>query len=397
MVVMGDFDEFVKPSAVEVPEAPKPRTEATSKAGGGSEKSKGSSKKVKGKSLAEMLMGDEQNPAVFADRMGLDAEMTEKVLVPLLNFLDKYEIGSGIGESPTAQGVMDIGSVVADVAPVIKNAAEYFSGRTQKLGADDEAFLAKIREANEGGMDLFFTEDEVSIGEAVGPEEPAAPAQPAYSGPIPLDSNPFANGVDWAAALSGPEYQTKDTSISATYTEMMPKPDLMIKGLEALAAESGLDPKKVMASDTQAKINRNGSQGSAAENALAAGSAAGLDLGLDSIKAEMNKEKNKQAATSKVQFDNGDLMVPSNVDSYDPLNVPGFTLPPTPLAGLETVDEMANRVGVDLENYEAEETPMEEITEEVEDEPIFELESTESEEITEDEFYGSINFGDEDE
>jgi hypothetical protein len=90
-------------------------------------------------------------------------------------------------------------------------------------------------------------------------------------------------------------------------------------------------------------------------------------------------------------------MVPSNVDTYDPLNVPGFTLPPTPLAGLETVDEMANRVGVDLENYEAEETPMEEITEEVEDEPIFELESTESEEITEDEFYGSINFGDEDE
>ena len=123
----------------------------------------------------------------------------------------------------------------------------------------------------------------------------------------------------------------------------------------------------------------------------------GLDLGLDSIKAEMNKEKNKQAATSKVQFDNGDLMVPTNVDSYDPLNVPGFTLPPTPLAGLETVDEMANRVGVDLENYEAEETPMEEITEEVEDEPIFELVSTESEEITEDEFYGSINFGDEDE
>ena len=50
-----------------------------------------------------------------------------------------------------------------------------------------------------------------------------------------------------------------------------------------------------------------------------------------------------------------------------------------------------------MENYEAEETPMEEITEEVEDEPIFELVSTESEEITEDEFYGSINFGDEDE
>jgi len=394
---MGDFDEFIKPSAVEVPEAPKAKTNTASEASGESKKTGAKSKQPKGKSITELLMGEDQNASVFADRLGLDTEMTEKVLVPLLNFLDKYEIGSGIGESPTAQGVMDIGTVVADVAPVIKNAAEYFSGRTQKLGADDEAFLAKIREANDGGMDLFFQDDEslVSIGEAVGPEEPAAPQQPAYTGPIPLNSDPFANGVDWAKALDAPEYQPKDNSIAATYTQMMPKPDLMIKGLEALAAESGLDPKKVMASDNQSRINRSGSQGSAAENALAAGSAAGLDLGLDSIKAEMNKEKTKQKATSKVQFDTGELMVPTNVESYDPLTVPGFTLPPAPQKGLETVDEMAARVGVDITNYEAEEVEEAEVGET--EEPIFELESVETDESTEDEFYGSINFGDEDE
>ena len=90
----------------------------------------------------------------------------------------------------------------------------------------------------------------------------------------------------------------------------------------------------------------------------------------------MNKEKNKQAATSKVQFDNGVDGFPSNVDSYDPLNVPGFTLPPTPLAQLKLLMRWLTVLEFNLENYEAEETPMEEITEEVEDEPIFELEST---------------------
>ena len=176
----------------------------------------------------------------------------------------------------------------------------------------------------------------------------------AYTGPIPLDSDPFANGVDWAKALDAPAYQPKDNSIAATYTQMMPKPDLMIKGLEALAAESGLDHKKVMASDNQTRINRSGSQGSAAENALAAGSAAGLDLGLDSIKAEMSKEKTKQQATSKVQFDNGDLMVPTNVEAYDPLNVPGFTLPPSPTGALETLEEMQARQEYEDEDEEDE-------------------------------------------
>ena len=56
---------------------------------------------------------------------------------------------------------------------------------------------------------------------------------------------------------------------------------------------------------------------------------------------------------------------------------------------------MATRVGVDIENYEAEEIEQAEVIET--EEPIFELESVETDESTENEFYGSINFGDEDE
>ena len=43
-------------------------------------------------------------------------------------------------------------------------------------------------------------------------------------------------------------------------------------------------------------------------------------------------------------------MVPENLEEYDPLTVPGFTLPPTPISNLETVEEMATREGVNLDN-----------------------------------------------
>ena len=77
---MGDFDEFIKPSVVEVTEAPKAKTTTASEASGESKKTGAKSKQSKGKSITELLMGEDQNASVFADRLGLDTEMTEKVL-----------------------------------------------------------------------------------------------------------------------------------------------------------------------------------------------------------------------------------------------------------------------------------------------------------------------------
>ena len=45
-------------------------------------------------------------------------------------------------------------------------------------------------------------------------------------------------------------------------------------------------------------------------------------------------------------------MVPENLEEYDPLTVPGFTLPPTPISNLETVEEMATREGVHIDDEE---------------------------------------------
>ena len=331
---MGEFDEFIRTEPEEVPKE-EPKVRAPSPSGSNTQLNK---------SLTEMILG-ESSPHQFAEKFGLDEEMTQKVLVPLLNFLDKYEIGSGIGESPTAQGVMDLSTVVADVAPVVKNAAEYFSGRNAALSEDDAAFLAKIRESQGDGMDLFFTEDE-EIGQLA--EEDSTPEEPVYTGVVPIDADPFQEGIDWATILDAPEFKPKDQSFQATYTDMMPKPDLMIKGLEDLAKEAGLDPKKVADSGHQARTN-SGSQVTPEQAALAEGDASGIQLDLTSIREEMDAENKHRERTSKAKF-NSDVMVPENLEEYDPLTVPGFTLPPTPINALETVEEIAAREGINFDD-----------------------------------------------
>jgi len=370
---MGEFDEFVRSAPKEVPPEDKQKSEAKAS-------SKRSASSGKSKSLTELLVGEE-DAHQFAERFGLDEEMTSKVLVPLLNFLDKYEIGQGITDNPTAQGVMDLSTVVADVAPVVKNAAEYFSGRSATLSEDDAAFLAKIRESQGDGMDLFFNEDEdgMEIGEIA--QEPEAPPAPIYTGVVPLDADPFQEGIDWATILDAPEFRPKNSG-SYTYTDLMPKPDLMIKGLDELAKEAGLDPQKVKSSDTQHRINA-GSQATAQQIALAQGDASGIQLDLDSIKEEMAAEKAKQKRTSKVLFDEANnVMVPENIEAYDPLNVPGFTLPPTPQGNLETLEEMNQR--------------MAEMEEEEDDEYEPEVKTPPTEVGTlESDYFGAVSLGEE--
>jgi hypothetical protein len=351
---MGDFDDIIKP----VGDADNPVIDVTAKITD-SPPRKESKKTVPKGSLLELFLKDGEDAATLADRYNLDPEMSQQVLVPLLNFLDKYEIGSEFAGSPTVQGVGDLASIIGDVAPVIKNAAQYFEGRTQALSEEDEAFLAKIREAQGDGSGLFVTDDtvladsdEFSFGESVSDDEDAdldaAASNNDYGGPIPLTANPFADGVDWAEVLDGPEYSTADTG-AYTYTDMMPEPDMMIKGFEELAIAAGLDPAKVAASDTQLKINTS------SENTtdFASGVAPAVEDNLSEIELAMEAEKKKQAASSKIVFDtDNELLTPENLGTYDPLNVPGFDSAPVLNTKFETAEEMAENLGIDLSESE---------------------------------------------
>lgn len=326
--------------------------------------------KAANKSLIDLIMKEGEDASTLADKYSLDPELTQKVLVPLLNFLDKYEIGNEVASSPTAQGLGDLASIIGDVAPVIRNAASYFEGRANNLSAEDEAFLAKIREAQQGSAGGLFLEEgvgesdfnsELSFGVAVdgdgatnhpGVAGVATEINSSYDGPIPINTNPFADGVDWAAVLGAdPSYATPGQSVGYTYTEMMPDSDLMIKGLEDLAREAGLDPSKVASSDTQNKINNKPST-----DAFSAGVTPDTTENLSEIQQAMKKEQARQASQSKVIFGDDGLKTPANITTYDPLNVPGFESPPVLKTKLESAEEIAARAGIDLNAVETVET-----------------------------------------
>ena len=111
------------------------------------------------KSLIEMLT-DDGDIDTLGQKLNLDKEMTEKVLVPLINFLDKYGVGESLSTNPTVARGTDVLSFLTDVAPVVKSAAEYFQGKKQTLSDEDAAFLEKIKEAqNIESLSLFIGDD----------------------------------------------------------------------------------------------------------------------------------------------------------------------------------------------------------------------------------------------
>lgn len=153
-------------------------------------------KPKKGKNIVELLTGGEDLEK-FARQLNLDPEMAEKMLVPLLSLLDKYGVGETVTASPRVEQATNAFEVIRDVAPVIKGAAEFISGRRAELESTDLEFLERIKEA-QGVADasLFDDEDEdlFMVGESVA-EEPVVeiPAEPQ---PEPLDLNSF-DAKDW--------------------------------------------------------------------------------------------------------------------------------------------------------------------------------------------------------
>jgi|MDTC01.1.fsa_nt_gb hypothetical protein len=323
---MSDFDNLIKPADFDEVErllSQERDTKRTTAAGG---------KKAKQKSLMEMLAGS-NDAAALARRLNVDPDMSEKVIVPLLNFLDKYGVGGAVSESPTAQAASGLIEFLTDITPVVKESMDYFAGRQKELSQTDLDFLNQIKEAQTADMDGLF------IGETMEDEvpepQPVAPAQPTHQkGQIPHDTDPFRDGVDWLSVI-GDEPKPKvliDEGPSEAY----------ITGLERLAAESGMTMDQIKKSDRQNKTNTYGR----GETEIDYSNAFTIDLGLEKINAAMDGEKKRLASQSKVEFDE-DLPTPDSVGGYDPLGEPNYTIPSF-TGVLDTVDDLADSAGVDL-------------------------------------------------
>ena len=258
--------------------------------------------KKKGKSFVEMLTGDE-DIGNFARQLNLDPELSEKLLIPLLSLLDKYKIGENVTGNPRVESAVGAFEVIRDVAPVIKGAAEFVSGKKAELEADDMAYLEQIRKSQsvtdaslfEDEDELFLMTEEEVVYEAPAPV-PQAPA-PAFgsfserdwtnffsaqTGQVvkdPLDNqltreldalndavNSWANQqtgginvakqdqINYENALSVPSLEDMTTGMPNTISEMIDT-QFAIVDVGQLAQESGLSVNDVMEGDSQRKIN----------------------------------------------------------------------------------------------------------------------------------------------
>ena len=339
-------------------------------------------KPKKGKNIVELLTGDD-DIGEFARKLNLDPEMAEKMLIPLLSLLDKYGVGETISASPKMESATNAFEIIRDVAPVVKGAAEFISGRKAELEATDLAFLEQIKEA-QGVADaaLFDDDDEelFSVGESIEVDDTPAPApapvpQIDFTGFREKDWGDFfleASGAEksddyylnneltdsltqqldavnsWAAQESVElrEEQKKkeegiglsldlgaDLNLTDTFAEGMAT-DFAIIDVASLAAESGLSVNDVLEGDSQRKINNETEEEYNNEP---------IDL------TEFAKPEEKVDYT---QFD-----IPQDAEDYDPLHIPDYDLPGFDIYDIQEVvaqTEKEEDIEADKENGESE-------------------------------------------
>jgi len=295
-------------------------------------------KKLESKSLVEMLTAD-GDINELGKQLNLDSDMTEKVLLPLVNFLDKYGVGESLSTNQTVNKGVGLFGFVSDVAPILRSATEYFQGKKTELSNDDEAFLERIKEAQNFDSMSLFVGDEVEDDDS----EPEIQQVQEPVGPPP--ANPFTDGpVDWNQMLgvTTPSHNVNQSQYSSI-AQAKKQSSGGITGIEALAAEQGLSISQVT-NDRQSATNSGGGASSNVDytnndslNSLVMG-------GMDEIQRAMKGEQNKQAAQSKVLFEGEKLATPDAITQYSP-NIDHVPAAPT-MKGLETMEDMMTRQGI---------------------------------------------------
>ena len=309
---MSDFDGLVSNDR-----NPEPAAASTTS-------SASTSSKKKGGGIAEALGADDIGS--LARKFDLDPELGEKVLVPLINFLDKYGVGDAVNDSPTVSSILSLAEFWNDISPVVQNATQYFGGKQKDLSEDDKAFLDRIREAQQETADI-----------TVEPEPPAPPVE------IPKDPFKTDGPTDWFEMLGEPKSQAKSHyETSSTLNSLMPETNFGVSGLEQLAKEAGLSVDELRATDSQTKFNQSNPNSGMDYTDPNFGSQ--INIGADKITASMKAETAKYERTSQAQF--ADMPVPETAQTYDPLTVSGLEMPALTGGGLESIADMATKAGV---------------------------------------------------
>lgn len=336
MESMSDFDDLLRNS----------KTENKSDSDTDSDKSSDSKKKSSSSASVAGMFGA-SDMAELTRKFNLDPEMGERVLVPLVNFLEKYGVADAVDTSPTASRLLNLAEFWNDIAPVVRNASDFFGGRKQTLDDSDKEFLERIRAAQNDSADmtLFQSDDDsssdlVSIGESVSTAPAPAPE------PVELPKDPFTDGpVDWYDVLGAPNPSKQRSHYETSGINTRVETQFGINGLEQLAREAGLSVDEVMSRDSQNKINRKASDG---VDYTAEGGIPTFQSGVDKIQAQMAAEAENHRRNSKVTF--SDMPTPESAEQYNPLAVDGLDMPSLMGGGLESIADMAVKAGVSEED-----------------------------------------------
>jgi len=163
----------------------------------------------------------------LATSLNLNPDLTQKVLVPLANMAQKYNVGKSVAQSKTGQTAGDLITVLGDVAPVIQGLTEYLAGQRKKLEDEDRAYLDAIKSAQSSGdFSDLFADDMISFGEEV-VEEPVAlepvdtrstarkQVEDTLGASLPEGWDP-TQGIDWEQVL-GAKPQTLQNNSTLGY------------------------------------------------------------------------------------------------------------------------------------------------------------------------------------
>ena len=331
------------------------------------EEPKKESKPKKGKNIVELLTGG-QEIGDFARQMNLDPEMAEKMLVPLLSLLDKYGVGETVTASPRMEQATNAFEVIRDVAPVIKGAAEFISGRRNELESTDLEFLERIKES-QGVTDasLFDDDDDLfEVGETV-VEEPVAQAPVAPPAPA-LDLNSFS-AEDWG------NFFTSEGSLTPTEkkydivnNELTDALDAQHNAVEAWARQEGMAIREKVQKEKQgdnydlgvrtdyhnmelgnpdagvpstfAEVKGMNTDAFAIVDVSDLAQSQGLSMN-EIMEADSQRKINNQAneewetepidvseiVEDKPMVDYSEMEVPEDAQKYDPMEVKGYDLP----------------------------------------------------------------------
>ena len=314
--------------------------------------------KEKGKSLVELLVGD-SDLNTLAQKFNLDPEMSEKIFVPLLSLLDKYGVGESFTQSAKLESASNTFEIIRDVAPIVKGAAEFISGRKSELESDDLAFLEAIQNS-QNDASLFDDEELFSVGESV-VETPAQQQKQPIEPEVNFDS--FSNkdwGDFWATSTGAdqePTYINNDLTksmqnqqdalsnwakqesaelrkkqenaqygglvalgdsdnffdlgadlaagLASTFAENN-NTEFGIIDVTELAKEAGLSMNDIADGDSQRKINNE----------------ATADIVEQDFTINMSDFEPESAPIDYTSFD-----VPDDAENYDPLHISGYELP----------------------------------------------------------------------